>query len=139
MSTGQQGSAGTETPGSSVAAAGPARAADSSANVNPASKGNGGKARAGTASPPPAKVEGLKMPGKGGKGKATEESNAARADIAVVRVVSSGDGKSRAKRLLKKGHAPPGAIEEDACDLIRDHFWDRNPHILGGASAATRR
>lgn len=50
----------------------------------------------------------------------------------VVRVVAAVDGISRSKkRLVKKGHAPPGAIEEKACDLIRDDFWDRNPHILG--------
>lgn len=50
----------------------------------------------------------------------------------VVRVVTAGGGTSRSKkRLIKKGHAPPGAIEEHACDLIRDDFWDRNPHILG--------
>lgn len=50
----------------------------------------------------------------------------------VVRVVTSGAGAVKLKRLLKKGHAPPGTIEEDACDLIRTDFWDRNPHILSG-------
>lgn len=50
----------------------------------------------------------------------------------VVRLVSSGHGAGKMKRSLKRGHAPPGAIEEDACDLIRDDFWDRNPHILAG-------
>lgn len=46
--------------------------------------------------------------------------------------VTSGAGAVKLKRLLKKGHAPPGTIEEDACDLIRTDFWDRNPHILSG-------
>lgn len=50
----------------------------------------------------------------------------------VVRVVTSGVGAAKLKRLLKKGHAPPGTIEEDACDLIRTDFWDKNPHILSG-------
>ena len=50
----------------------------------------------------------------------------------VVRVVTRGAGAVKLKRLLKKGHAPPGTIEEDACDLIRTDFWDRNPHILSG-------
>ncbi|CAM9472401.1 unnamed protein product [Laminaria digitata] len=50
----------------------------------------------------------------------------------VVRVATSGAGAVKLKRLLKKGHAPPGTIEEDACDLIRTDFWDRNPHILSG-------
>ena len=50
----------------------------------------------------------------------------------VVRVVTSGAGAVKLKRLLNKGHAPPGTIEEDACDLIRTDFWDINPHILSG-------
>ena len=50
----------------------------------------------------------------------------------VVRVVTSGVGMVKLKRLLKKGHAPPGTIEEDACDLIRTEFWGKNPHILSG-------
>lgn len=41
-------------------------------------------------------------------------------------------GDRRQKRLVKKGHAPPGSIEEDVCDIIRSDFWDRNPHILAG-------
>lgn len=97
----------------------------------------GTAAQAGTASPPSGGGEGDKMSGMSGKGRTTEKAKAARAGSAVVRVVSSGDGKGRTKRLLKKGHAPPGAIEEDACDLIRDDFWERNPHIL--ARSATRR
>lgn len=43
---------------------------------------------------------------------------------------SGAPGKGR--RLLKKGHAPPGVVEEDVCDIIRDNFWIRNPHILAG-------
>lgn len=34
------------------------------------------------------------------------------------------------KQSLKKGHAPPGAVEEVTSDIIRDEFWDRNPHLL---------
>lgn len=137
-STGQQRSAQIEAQAPSVAAVESARGAGSPVDGNPVSGVDGGKAQAGTASPPPGKHEGEKLSGAGGKGTTTEKVKAARADIAVVRVVSSGDGKGRSKRLLKKGHAPPGAIEEVACDLIRDDFWDRNPHILG-SGAATRR
>lgn len=69
-----------------------------------------------------------------GKGNTCEEAKIACRDSAVVKVVPSADGKGRSKRLLKKGHAPPGAIEEEACDLIRDDFWDRNPQILAGVA-----
>lgn len=69
-----------------------------------------------------------------GRGKTAEEAKTACRDTAVVKVVPSADGKGRSKRLLKKGHAPPGAIEEDACDLIRDDFWGRNPQILAGVA-----
>lgn len=114
--------------------------AGSPVDENPVSGLAGGEPQAGTVSPPPppGKKEGDKMSGMRGKGRTAGEAKAACADSAVVRVVSCGDGKGRSKRLLKKGHAPPGVIEEDACDLIRDDFWERNPHILA-RSAATRR
>lgn len=75
-----------------------------------------------------------KRPVERGKANASEKPGGAPRGDAVVKVVSCSDGKGRAKRLLKKGHAPPGAIEEDACDLIRDDFWDRNPHILAAGT-----
>lgn len=47
-----------------------------------------------------------------------------------VRAVYGGSGASRSRLVLKKGHAPSGVIEEDACDLIRNDFWEKNSHIL---------
>lgn len=112
--------------------------AASPVDENPASEPAAGKPKAGQASPAPGKGGGDEMSGMSSKGAVAGKADTARADSAVVRVVSSGNGKGRSKRLLKKGHAPPGAIEEDACDLIRDDFWERNPHILS-RSAASRR
>ncbi len=114
------------TPALSVAD--PGRGAYSPVHENPSMGVEGEEAPKGAEveSPAPGKERGDKAPKICGKGK-----------TAVVRVVSSGDGKGRAKRLLKKGHAPPGTIEEGACDLIRDDFWERNSHILG--RGATRR
>ncbi|CAN0015929.1 unnamed protein product [Ectocarpus sp. 4 AP-2014] len=99
----------------------------------------GGDAQAGVAASGAATGKGLgdKRPRGRGKGGVSEKAGGAPRGDAVVKVVSCSDGKGRAKRLLKKGHAPPGAIEEDACDLIRNDFWDRNPHIL--AAGAMRR
>lgn len=96
----------------------------------------GGDAQAGVAASGAATGKGLsdKRPRGRGKGGAGEKAGGAPRGDAVVKVVSCSDGKGRAKRLLKKGHAPPGAIEEDACDLIRDDFWDRNPHILAAGT-----
>lgn len=31
-----------------------------------------------------------------------------------------------------KGQPNPGAVLEEVCDIIRDDFWNRNPHILAG-------
>lgn len=119
--------------------------ADKDGKGNPAADVDGGKAQTGMASPHPQLGKGggekatvMAIGGEVGRGRTTDKAKVARADSAVVKVVSSGDSKGRTKRLLKKGHAPPGAIEEDAFDLIRDDFWDRNPHILG-RFAATRR
>lgn len=67
--------------------------------------------------------------------KSVEEGKKKSFGEGVVRVVSTGSGKGKSKRLLKKGHAPPGAIEEEACDIIRDDFWDRNPQILAAGLA----
>lgn len=50
----------------------------------------------------------------------------------VAKVIDESGISGRAKRLVKKGHAPPGFVEEDVCDIIRDDFWDRNSHILAG-------
>lgn len=36
------------------------------------------------------------------------------------------------RRSAKKGHPPPGALEEAVCDIIRDDFWVSNEHILAG-------
>ncbi|CAN0330702.1 unnamed protein product [Ectocarpus sp. 6 AP-2014] len=96
----------------------------------------GGDAQAGVAASGAAtgKGQGDKRPQGRSKGGASEKAGGAPRGDAVVKVVSCSDGKGRAKRLLKKGHAPPGAIEEDACDLIRDDFWDRNPHILAAGT-----
>lgn len=46
-------------------------------------------------------------------------------------VLKGEQGRSH-KRLVKKGHAPSAAVEEEVCDIIRNNFWDRNPHILAG-------
>lgn len=134
-STGQQASeADGET--QSLVAVESSRGACSPADGNPESGSPKGTAQAGKvlARPATGKEPGDKLSEMSGKGKTAEEAKAACRDGAVVRVVSSADGKGRSKRLLKKGHAPPGAIEEDACDLIRDDFWDRNPHILAGVA-----
>lgn len=86
------------------------------------------------ARPAAVKDQGIEFSEMSGEGNNAEEAKTAGGESAAVEVVSSSDGKSKSKRLLKKGHAPPGAIEEDACDLIRDHFWDRNPQILAGVA-----
>lgn len=52
--------------------------------------------------------------------------------VDAVKVVRESGVAGRGKRLLKKGHAPPGVVEENTCDIIRDDFWDQNPHILAG-------
>lgn len=89
---------------------------------NPESGSPRATAQAGVVTRIPAAREehGGKLSEISGKGKDAHDSKTA-------------DGK-RSKRLLKKGHAPPGAIEEDACDLIRNDFWDRNPQILAGVA-----
>lgn len=116
------------TPALATADPSPSRGACSTVDENTSTGVEGEEAPKGAEveSPVPGKERSDNASKIGGKGK-----------TAVVRVVSSGDGKGRTKRLLKKGHAPPGTIEEDACDLIRDDFWERNSHILGGG--ATRR
>lgn len=50
----------------------------------------------------------------------------------VLKAAGGSGAVAKGKRLLKKGHAPPGVVEEDVCDIIRDDFWNRNPHILAG-------
>lgn len=51
---------------------------------------------------------------------------------------ASGDGiKASGKlggqvRSSGKGQPCPGAVLEEVCDIIRDDFWSRNPHILAG-------
>lgn len=52
--------------------------------------------------------------------------------LGIVNVVGRRGDIGREKRLVKKGHAPPGVVEEVTCDIIRDEFWDRNPHLLVG-------
>eukprot|EP00903_Cladosiphon_okamuranus_P010775 g10181.t1 len=152
---GQQGREETDAPGpklnlapvESVGGAGSPADGKGREKEDPAAEVDEGKAQAGMANAPPqpGKGEGEKavkmetaVGGVGGRGRIAEKAKAARADRAVVEVVSSGDNKGRTKRLLKKGHAPPGAIEEDACDLIRDDFWERNPHVLGWVAASRR-
>ena len=55
-------------------------------------------------------------------------------DGGVSRAGSKRHGAGRRKKSLKKGHAPPGAIEEVTCDIIRDGFWDQNRHLLSGST-----
>lgn len=109
----------------------------SSADGNPESALEAEEAHGGEVSVGAAGVAGKDQAGAAviercGKGEVDTKAKTGSRDDAIVRVVSCGAGKGRSKRLLKKGHAPPGAIEEEACDLIRDDFWDRNAHILAG-------
>ncbi|CAM9381150.1 unnamed protein product [Scytosiphon promiscuus] len=137
-STGPQASGAAKTEVPALAAVERCPAAVSSADGNPGSAVEAQKARGGDkASAGVASAAGEEEAGAGptesfGKEKTAAKAKSASGGEAIVRVVSCADGKGRAKRLLKKGHAPPGVIEEEACDLIRDDFWDRNPHILAG-------
>lgn len=70
-------------------------------------------------------------PGENGKGKSdvrSSEDDGYKQSV-LYGSVSREVGRGR-KQSLKKGHAPPGIVEEVTSDIIRDEFWDRNPHIL---------
>lgn len=63
-----------------------------------------------------------------GKSNVREEDDGYKQSV-LYGSVTRGVARGR-KQSLKKGHAPPGAVEEVTSDIIRNDFWDRNPHLL---------